>query len=90
MVFFAFTLYYENGSFLAVVFNTAGSASPGAELLMKRVALQAEAVGFMEFGAARKWRVQKKKEKKHRKALPTGPRRTNSSSSLPTNAKLSD
>ena len=43
---------YENGSFLAVVFNTAGSASPGAELLMKRLALQAEAVGFMEFGAA--------------------------------------
>ena len=30
---------YENGSFLAVVFNTAGSASPGAELLMKRLAL---------------------------------------------------
>ena len=43
---------YEHGSFLAVVFNTAGSASPGAELLMKRLALQAEAVGFMEFGAA--------------------------------------
>ena len=43
---------YENGRFLPVVFNTAGSASPGAELFMKALARHIEASGAMSFATA--------------------------------------
>ena len=45
--------YFENGRFLPVVFNTAGSASPGAQLLMNKLALQMESTGSMSFAAAK-------------------------------------
>jgi hypothetical protein len=43
---------YENGRFLPVVFNTAGSASPGAELFMKALARHIEASGAMSYATA--------------------------------------
>ena len=43
---------FENGRFLPVVFNTAGSAAPGAELFMKKLAQRAEDIGSMSFPSA--------------------------------------